>query len=324
MANSERELGHRRAHARPLRFDGRTAIVTGAGGKPGLGRAHALLLAARGANVVVNDVDHDPRSNSQLAPASAEAVAREIREAGGAAVACVQSVATAEGAARIVAAALEAFGGLDILVNNAAVSVAAPFDVMTPDDFRRHIDVNLMGSYHMCRAAWPHMKSRGYGRIVNTTSAAMTGFSDQAAYAASKGGVWSLTRALAAEGRAHGILVNAASPGAYTRLVASMLEPDSPLLQYSQQQLPADLSSPAVTFLCHEVCPVSGECIDSVGGEVQRSFIGRTRGFRDPALSIESVADHWDEVMAQQDFQTVGIAAFDTAEWKLRPYIAPR
>ena len=304
----------------PLRFDGCTAVVTGAGGNPSLGRAHALLLAARGANVVVNDIGADPEMRGYPGSASAEAVAEEICRAGGRAIANTSSVASEEGGAGIVRATLEAFGGIDILINNAAISIAAPLDKMMARDFRRHIDINLMGAVWTCRAAWPHMKAKRYGRIVNTTSGAMTGFADQAAYAASKGGLWSLTRALAAEGAAHGIKVNAVSPGAYTRLVASMLEEDSPLLQHSRTHLPPELASPVVAFLAHESCPVSGECIDAVGGAVQRTFIARTQGFTDPHLTIEAMAERWEEVMAEEKAAPVGIAAFDTADWKIKPY----
>jgi len=303
-----------------LRFDGRTAIVTGAGGNPSLGRAHALLLASRGANVVVNDIGSDPEMKNYPGAASAEAVAEEIRAAGGKAVADTHSVATPEGGEAIVRTALDAFGRVDILVNNAAISIGAPIDVMTPHDFQRHIDVNLMGAVWTCRAAWPHMQAQGYGRIVNTTSSSMTGFANQAAYATSKGGLWSLTRALAAEGAGHGIKVNAVSPGAFTRLVSSMLEDDSPLLQHSRANLPPELSSPAVVFLCHDSCPVTGECIDSVGGEVQRTFIRRTPGFTDRAVTIEMVAQRWDEVMAEADAATIGTGDFDTSQWKIRPY----
>lgn len=308
------------AHDTELRFDGRTAIVTGAGGNPSLGRAHALLLASRGANVVVNDIGSDPAMQNYPGSASPEAVAEEIRAAGGRAVADIHSVATPEGAEAIVRAALDAFGSVDILVNNAGISVGAPIDVMTPQDFQRHIDVNLMGSVWTCRAAWPHMRERGYGRIVNTTSNSMTGFADQAAYAASKGGLWSLTRALAAEGARHGIKVNAISPGAFTRLVSAMLEEDSPLLAHSRENLPPELSSPPVAFLCHESCPVTGECIDSVGGEVQRTIIARTKGFADRAVTVETVAQRWEEVMAEDGASTVGIGDFDTSAWKIRPY----
>ncbi|MEO6716491.1 MAG: SDR family NAD(P)-dependent oxidoreductase [Novosphingobium sp.] len=303
-----------------LRFDGRTAIVTGAGGNPSLGRAHAMLLASRGANVVVNDIGSDPEMKGYPGTASALAVAEEIRAAGGQAIADTHSVASEEGASAIVNAAVNAFGAIDILINNAAISITAPFDVMTPRDFARHIEINLMGAYYMTHAAWPHMKAAGYGRIVNTTSSSMTGYSAQAAYGASKGGLWSLTRALAAEGAALGIKVNAISPGAFTRLVASMMEETSPLLQHSMANLPPQLSSPTVAFLAHEKCPVSGECIDSVGGEVWRSYMARTAGIADREHTIETLAERWDEVMAGACDGALGIASFDTADWQLKPY----
>ena len=305
-----------------MRFDGRTAIVTGAGGNPSLGRAHALLLGARGANVVVNDIGSDPEQRHYPGAASAEAVAAEIRAAGGKAVANMDSVATSEGARAIVAAALEAFGSVDILVNNAGISIGAPFDKISERDLQRHIDINLMGTIWCSRAAWPQMKAQGYGRIVNITSSSMTGFADQAAYAASKGGIWSLTRALAAEGGSHGIKVNAVSPGGYTRLVISTLEEDSPLLANAKQNLPAELSSPAVAFLAHEDCPVTGECIDSVGGEVQRCYIARTAGLNEGDHTVETIAERWAEVMDETGATTVGLAAMDTSGWGLREYDA--
>ena len=303
-----------------FRFDGRTAIVTGAGGNPSLGRCHALLLAARGARVVVNDIGLDPETRGYAEKASAEAVAAEIRAAGGEAVADTHSVASEEGGAAIVQTALDAFGGVDILVNNAAVSIAAPFEEMTPRDIQRHVDVNLMGAVWTCRAAWPHFKRQGYGRVVNITSSSMTGFANQFAYAASKGGLWSLTRALAAEGAAHGIRVNAVSPGAFTRMVQSLMEEDSPLLQHSKQNLQPELSAPAVAWLCHEDCPVNGECIDALGGAVQRTFIARTVGIEDREHDLESLAARWDQVMAQEGAETVGIASLDSSQWKLKPY----
>jgi NAD(P)-dependent dehydrogenase (short-subunit alcohol dehydrogenase family) len=303
-----------------LRFDGRTAIVTGAGGNPSLGRAHALLLAARGASVVVNDIGADPEMRHYPGAASAAAVAEEIRAAGGRAVANTDSVATPEGAEAIVRTAIEAFGSVDILVNNAGVSIGAPIDVMTPRDIQRHVDINLMGAIWCSRAVWPHMKSAGYGRIINITSSSMTGFAEQAAYAASKGGVWSLTRALAAEGQRLGIKVNAVSPAGYTRLVISTLEDDSPLLAHSKENLPPELSSPAVAFLAHEICPVTGECLDSVGGEVQRCFISRSIGIAERGHTIETIAERFAEIMDEGGAMTVGLAAMDTSGWGLRAY----
>lgn len=303
-----------------FRFDGRTAIVTGAGGNPSLGRAHALLLGARGANVVVNDIGRDPEARHYPGAADAEAVAAEIGAMGGKAIANTDSVTSPEGAQAIVQAALDAFGSLDILVNNAGISIGASIDVISARDIQRHIEVNLMGALWCSRAAWPHMKAAGYGRIVNITSSSMTGFANQVAYAASKGGVWSMTRSLAAEGEAYGIRVNAVSPGGYTRLVISTLEDVSPLLANARENLPPELSSPAVAFLAHEDCPITGECLDSVGGEVQRCYIARTAGFNDRDHTIETIAEQLEAVMDTKNAIVVGLAAMDTSGWGLREY----
>ncbi len=303
-----------------LRFDGRTVIVTGAGGRPGLGRAHALLLAARGANVVVNDIGSDPESPGYRDAASAAAVAQEINDLGGRAVADVNTVATESGANALVQAALDAFGSVDILVNNAAVSIAAAFDRISSRDFQRHIDVNLMGPVWTCRAAWPHMRARGYGRIVNITSAALSGFALLSAYGASKGGLFALTRALAAEGGPLGIRVNAVNPGAYTRMVAAQQEPSSPMYQYARKQLPAELSSPVVAFLAHEECPVTGECIESVGGQVRRLYLAETAGFVDRELTVESVAERWEDVMRGTAGSILPHGSQDPHQWHIRPY----
>ena len=198
-----------------LRFDGRTAIVTGAGGNPSLGRCHALLLAARGANVVVNDIGELPAALDYPGVASAEAVAEEIRALGGKAVADTNSVATEEGGAAIVQTALDAFGSADIIVNNAGICRVVSFEEMTPADFRQTIDINLMGTVHTCRAAWPHMKARGYGRIVNVASAWLRGMMvvGGAAYGASKGSLAAFSSGAALELAPHGITVNTVLPG---------------------------------------------------------------------------------------------------------------
>jgi NAD(P)-dependent dehydrogenase (short-subunit alcohol dehydrogenase family) len=303
-----------------MRFDGRTAIVTGAGGNPSLGRAHALLLASRGANVVVNDIGTDPETSGYSGVASAEAVAAEICALGGNAVADMHSVASEEGAAAIIRTALDAFGKIDILINNAGISIAAPFDVMTPRDFRRHIDINLLGPLWTCRAAWSSMRAQGYGRIVNTTSGALTGFAWLSAYAASKGGLLSLTRSLAVEGAAFGIKVNALNPGAFTRMISAQQQQTSPMYQHAKEHLPAELVAPVVALLAHEDCPVSGECIESVGGEVARLYIARTRGLTDRNLSVESLATRWDEVMAGASDALIGTGGFDPTQWHIKPY----
>lgn len=304
----------------PIRFDGRTAIVTGAGGNPSMGRCHALLLASRGANVVVNDIGHDPETPGYTGVASAEAVAEEIRALGGNAVADTSSVASEGGAERIVRTAIDAFGGVDILVNNAAISIAAPFEVMTSRDFQRTIDINLMGPVWLCRAAWPHMKAKGYGRIVNISSRAFTGFSRLVAYATSKGGLFSLTRALAAEGAGIGIKANAVNPGAYTRMAAAQMEDGSAVLENAREHYPAELVSPVVAWLASEACPVTGECIETAGGMVQRVYVAQTRGFTDAALTIEAVAQRWNETMAGTAEAIIGAGSMDGVDWGFRPY----
>ena len=305
----------------PLRFDGRTAVVTGAGGNPSLGRAYALLLAERGANVVVNDIGALPAALGYAGVASAEAVAEEIRSCGGKAVADTHSVATDEGAAAIIQTALDAFGSIDILVNNAGICRVVSFEEMTAHDFRDTIEVNLMGTVATCRAAWPHMKAQGYGRIVNISSGSMAGFAWQSAYAASKAGVFSFTRALAVEGAPHGIKANNLTPGALTRMVYASQEESSPLIQLGKEQLSPESVAPAMAFLAHESCPFTGESIESIGGHVRRMYLARTPGFIDPDMTIETLAERWGDVMAGADegiFQNIDM---DPREWHIKPYV---
>ena len=303
-----------------LRFDGRTAIVTGAGGSPSLGRAHALLLASRGANVVVNDVGVLPDRLGYPGQASAQSVVDEILAAGGRAVADTNSVATEEGGAAIVQTALDAFGGIDILVNNAGICRVVSFEAMSPADFREVIDVNLMGTVHTCRAAWPHMKAQGYGRIVNISSGSMTGLAWQTAYAAAKGAVFSFTRALASDGAEHGIKANSVVPGALTRMVYAVQEPQSSFIAASGDRMGPELVSPAVAFLAHESVPFTGECIESMGGRVGRFYLARTAGFEDLAMTVETLAARWPDAFAGT---SDGLSRHDEADprlWSPKPY----
>ena len=202
-----------------LRFDGRVAIVTGAGGQdPSLGRSHATLLAERGAKVVVNDLGVGPDGRGVMR-ANAAQVVDQILAAGGEAIADQHSVADEDGAHSVVATALDTWGRLDILVNNAGVCFMAHFDEISSADIRKIIDVHLMGTLWMCRAAWPHMRAAGYGRIVNTTSGAMFGIENLSIYGAAKSGIFGLTRGLAVEGAESGIKVNALGPAANTTAI---------------------------------------------------------------------------------------------------------
>src|ERR1700722_8080028 len=198
-----------------LRFDGRVAIVTGAGGRPSLGRAYAHLLAARGAKVVVNDLGVGPDGHGRE-PAHAEIVAKEIVDAGGEAIADLNSVAEEDSARAVVQTALDAWGHVDIVVNNAGVVVLAEFAEISAKDIRNIINVHLFGNIWMCRAVWHHMREREYGRIVNITSGALLGTRYVVPYGAAKGGILSLTRGLAVEGADRNIKVNTLGPAAAT------------------------------------------------------------------------------------------------------------
>ncbi len=303
-----------------LRFDGKTAIVTGAGGNPSLGRAHAMLLASRGANVVVNDIGSDPESKGYVGTASAQAVVDEIRAAGGTAVADTHSVASEHGAAALITNAMDTFGSVDILVNNAGICESAGFIELSSRDFVRHIEINLMGPVWTCRAAWPHMRVSGYGRIVNIGSGAMIGLAGLAAYATSKGGLFALTRALSVEGAPLGIKANTVNPAAHTRMLEAQQEEDSILLVSARASQPAELVSPVVALLAHEHCPVSGECISAVGGFVNRLLLAQTEGMLFSALSIEDLQARWPDVVSDDRAAPVDAGFIDTSAWRPKRY----
>lgn len=278
-----------------LRFDGQVVIVTGSG--RGLGRAHARLLAARGAAVVIADPGGDHRGRGGAVGVAAEAAA-EIRAVGGRAVATTMSVATAEGAQAIVDLAIAEFGRLDALVNNAGIAESVPFARTTEDLFRQYIEVHYLGSVFMARAAWQHLIAAGGGRIVNTVSGAMLGAPALVHYGAAKGAVWGLTRTLAAEGAAHGIAVNAIAPAASTRLI----EPTSASLPAEVERAiisssPAELVSPVVACLAHETCGVTGETFSAGGGRVARMGMVSAPGIVDRELTPEVVRSRLGEAM---------------------------
>jgi len=199
-----------------LRFDGRVAVVTGAG--RGIGRSHAMLLAARGAKVVVAD-SGSTLDGSGSSPEPATDAVREIEANGGEAVACCASVADERDATSIVETALERFGRLDVVVNNAGISDKHLFPDLDHEQFRRMMAVHFFGTLYVTKAAWPHLVGAGYGRVVNTTSEGILGAQRElTSYGAAKGAVWALTRNLAAEGVPDGIRVNAVAPRARTRM----------------------------------------------------------------------------------------------------------
>ncbi len=270
-----------------LRFDGRVAIVTGAG--RGLGRAHALLLAERGAAVVVNDLGGDVRGQGSSS-APAERVVEEIRAAGGEAIASTASVAEERGAREIVATALRGFGRLDVLVNNAGNIVMKPFAETGPEDFRAQLEVHVLGTASMCREALPAMLEADYGRIVNTTSNAFLGIRRLTGYGAAKAGVLALTMSLAVEHRKTGVRINAVAPAAESRMLHENLEGFGERVAAQVRQMPPELVSPMVAYLAHESCQRNGEAYYAGGGEVFRFVQERTAGLRSEQLSPELIA----------------------------------
>ena len=307
-----------------LRFDNQVAVITGAGG--GLGKQYALLLASRGARIVVNDLGGSVTGDGTDS-AAAKAAAAEIRDLGGEAVADSHSVTSSEGGQAIIDTALNAWGRVDIVINNAGIVGDAPFEDMTAERFEPLLDVHLKGAFYVTRPAWKAMREQGYGRILNTCSAAgILGAAGMSNYGSAKTGLIGLTRVLAAEGADHNIKVNAVAPIAYTRMLAHSVDgaaqPDDPTAQavlddlvgqYLQKLDPA-LVAPVAAFLTHRDCPVSGEIYTVGAGHVSRFFIGRTRGFYRPGLSIEDVRDHLAEIRDEAGYTVPGGTADEMSE----------
>jgi NAD(P)-dependent dehydrogenase (short-subunit alcohol dehydrogenase family) len=276
-----------------LGFDGKVAIVTGAGG--GLGRSHALDLARRGALVVVNDLGGSVDGTGSGTTA-AQAVVDEITEAGGEAVPSYDSVATPEGGAAIVQTALDTFGRVDIVVNNAGILRDTSFKNLGPEQLEPVLDVHLKGAFYVTQPAWAHMREQGYGRIVNTSSGAgLFGNFGQTNYGAAKMGLVGLTRVLAVEGAKYDIKANAIAPVATTRMTDELLGPMA-------DKLGPQWVTPVVTFLAHEECPVTGEVFSVGGGRVARVFVGVTPGIVDPELDAEAVRDRLDDIRHEDGY----------------------
>jgi NAD(P)-dependent dehydrogenase (short-subunit alcohol dehydrogenase family) len=277
-----------------LGFDGKVAIITGGGG--GLGRSHALELAKRGALIVVNDLggSMDGEGGSHTA---AQKVVDEIKAAGGEAVPNYDSVATPEGGQAIVQTALDAFGRIDIIINNAGILRDTSFKNMTKDQLEPVLDVHLKGAFYVTQPAWQHMREQNYGRIVNTASGAgVFGNFGQTNYGAAKMGLVGLTRVLAVEGAKNNIKCNAIAPVAKTRMTEELLGPVA-------DKLGPEWVTPIVTYLVHEDCPVTGEVYSVGGGRVARVFIGVTPGIVDHNLTPESVRDQFDKIRDESGYE---------------------
>ena len=274
----------------PITFDGRVAVITGAGG--GLGRTYALDLARRGARVVVNDLGGslDGSGESQSA---ADVVVNEIVEAGGEAVANYDSVSTAEGGASIIQSAVDAFGGVDIVINNAGILRDRSFANMTMAEIDAVLDVHLKGAFYVSQPAFKIMKDNGYGRFVFTASAAgLFGNFGQANYGAAKLGLVGLSNVLAVEGIKYNIKSNAIAPIAKTRMTEDILGPLLEIVDPNQV-------TPMVVYLCSENSEFTHEIFTVGGGRYGRVFIGTNNGWfagQGAVPTVEELADHLDEV----------------------------
>ncbi len=279
-------------------FQDRVAVVTGAGG--GLGRAYALLLASRGASVVVNDLGGSLHGDGSGTNA-ADTVVQEITSTGGVAVADYNSVAEPEGGAAIIERAVDAFGRIDILISNAGILRDRTLLNMDVDDLRSVISVHLDGAFYVIKPAFRVMKEQQYGRIVLTSSGSgIFGNFGQTNYAAAKAGLVGLMNALKLEGAKYDVLVNAVAPIAHTRMTEEILG------DMANKFDPASVA-PAVAYLASEENQHTGELWSVGGGSVSRVFTGLCEGyFKHPdhegPLTVEDVAEHVDDVRLEDGY----------------------
>ena len=278
-----------------IRFDGRVAVITGAGG--GLGRAYALELARRGAKVVVNDFGGARDGEGQGSASPADQVVQEIKKLGGEAVASYDSVATPEGGENIIKTALDTFGRVDILINNAGILRDKGILKMEPENWKVVLDVHLNGAYHVTRPAFAAMREKGYGRIIMTTSAAgLYGNFGQTNYSAAKMGLVGFMNTLKLEGGKYNIKVNTIAPIAASRLTADILPPD--LLD----KMKPEFVAPMVLYLCSEACPVSGKIYNAGMGFYNRAAVmtspGMVIGDGQSVPTVEDVSDNWEKILS--------------------------
>jgi NAD(P)-dependent dehydrogenase (short-subunit alcohol dehydrogenase family) len=275
-----------------LRFDDRVAVITGAG--RGLGRAYALLLASRGAKLVVNDLGVGLKGEgADTGPA--EEVVQEIKAAGGEAVACTDSVATPEGGQAIIDTAIKNYGRIDILIHNAGNVRKSPIKEMSCEDFEAVLDVHLRGAFHVARPAFPLMCQQGYGRIVLTSSInGLYGNKNVVNYSVAKAGMTGLSNTLALEGEAEGVRSNIIIPAAVTRMAEGLDTSAYPPME-------PDLVAPMVGWLAHESCPVTGEMYIAIAGRMARAFAAESEGVYRPSWTVEQIAEQMDVIRKTDD-----------------------
>ena len=297
-----------------VRFDGRVAIVTGAGG--GLGRSHALLLASRGAKVVVNDLGGSRDGTGAPSSEMANKVVEEIRSAGGQAVADAHGVDTVEGGEAIVKTALDAYGTVDIVIANAGILRDRAFHNITEEDWDKIFAVHVKGSYDVIQPAFRIMRQNSYGRIIVTTSnAGLYGNFGQANYSSAKTAVLGFASTLELEGAKYNIKANVIAPVAASRLTEDVMPPQV------LEKLKPEYVSPMVAYLCSEECAVSGQIFTAGGGYFGRAAIVEGKGAILPNASLEDIRDNFakiSDLSGAEEFAN----AFDEVSKRLQPATA--
>ena len=276
-----------------LDYNGKVVIVTGAGG--GLGRCHALEFARRGAKVVVNDLGGAVDGSGGSSEA-ADKVVEEIKTAGGEAISNGSSVTDDAGVANMVQQAMDAYGRIDVLVNNAGVLRDKSFAKMEIADFDFVVDVHLFGTVKPTKAVWPIMKEQGYGRImVTSSSSGLYGNFGQSNYGAAKLGVVGFINTLKLEGQKDNIHINALAPVAWTRMTSNLMPPEM------EEALAPEQVTPAVVFMCSEQAP-TGKIICAGAGAYAAAQIVETRGmYLGTAPTAEDVAENWEQISKLDD-----------------------
>jgi NAD(P)-dependent dehydrogenase (short-subunit alcohol dehydrogenase family) len=300
----------------PLRFDGRVAIVTGAG--RGLGRAYAVALAERGAKLVIND-NGGALSGVGSDPGPAAEVAAEIVAAGGEAVADTGDVTDPVAGDAMAQLALDSFGAIDIVINNAGNMDPRPLEELTLADLERHVGIHAFGAHNVTHAAWPHLAASKAGRVVVTTSIGLFGGPFIAAYSTAKAAAWAYGRSLAPAAVEHGIKVNLLAPAAETRMVtdpelrAKVGLPPLPEGHTPDPSRGPQTVVPMLLALAHESCPVNGETLGAGLGRFARIFAAETPGLYAPGIGPEELLDRWAEVVDESGYQVEGSTADSVA-----------
>ncbi len=281
-----------------IRFDGRAILITGAG--RGLGRAYALLLASRGAKIVVAD-NGSAMDGADASAGPADSVVADIKAAGGEAVACTADLSTEAGATRAVETCVEAFGRIDGLLHNAStLPNLVNADQLSSIDLERVMKINTFAAIWLTRAAWPHMVARTYGRIVFTSSSGIYGNLGNALYAAAKSAVFGLMRCFAVEGAKHNIIVNAVAPSVRSRMTERF--PKSPFTDWFLDTMTPERAAMTGAYLLSDQCDHHGQMFVTGGGRVARITLAETEGYLGEGASIEEVRDAMPGVLADSSY----------------------